>query len=175
MTVNVSIRPISYMYDKLNENECKCIEETNFYMHRKLNKNECKCIKQTNFQMHRKTPKSALTNSALEYLEKLTLKTTTTTTTRTTLTHLLPIHHFSTPWKHPKTWRLNLTVFWCFKVVEKGCIGKEWVKRVTSQKLGRIQSENVYIIYGSGLHPLQFPGPLRAVRKTQRVSNFDCI
>ena len=34
------------------------------------------------------------------------------------------MHPFSTPWKH-------LTVTWCFQGVEKGCIGKEWVKLAT--------------------------------------------
>ena len=36
-----------------------------------------------------------------------------------TLTHLFPMHPFSTPWKHQKTARLL--------GVEKGCIRKEWV------------------------------------------------
>ena len=31
------------------------------------------------------------------------------------LTHLFPVHLFSTPWKHQKTW--------CFQGVKKGCIG----------------------------------------------------
>ena len=39
---------------------------------------------------------------------------------RTKLTHLFPIHPFSTSWKHQKTVR-------CFQEVEKGCIGNKWV------------------------------------------------
>ena len=34
------------------------------------------------------------------------------------------MHPFSTPWKHQK----SLRFFGCFKEVEKGCIGNEWVK-----------------------------------------------
>ena len=37
------------------------------------------------------------------------------------LTHSFPMHPFSTP--------LNLTVFWCFQRVEKGCIGNDWVNQ----------------------------------------------
>ena len=35
------------------------------------------------------------------------------------LTHLFPMHPFSTPWKHQKAD--------IFSQVEKGCIGSEWV------------------------------------------------
>ena len=38
------------------------------------------------------------------------------------LSHLLTMHPFSTPWKHQKA------VVFCFQGVEKGWIGKEWVK-----------------------------------------------
>ena len=38
----------------------------------------------------------------------------------TKLTHLFPMHPFSTSWKHQKTVR-------CFQEVEKGCIGNKWV------------------------------------------------
>ena len=40
------------------------------------------------------------------------------------LTHLFRMHSISTTLKHLK----NLTVFWCFQGVEKGCIGNGWVK-----------------------------------------------
>ena len=40
------------------------------------------------------------------------------------LTHLFPMHPFSTPWKHQKTLRF----FWYFQWLEKGCIGNEWIK-----------------------------------------------
>ena len=39
------------------------------------------------------------------------------------LTHSFPVHPFSTPWKHE-----SCKVFWCFREVEKGCTGNEWVK-----------------------------------------------
>ena len=38
------------------------------------------------------------------------------------------MHPFSIPWKHKKT-----EVFWCFQEVEKGCIGKKWVKRFRNE------------------------------------------
>ena len=37
--------------------------------------------------------------------------------TQVYLTHLFPMHPFST----------HLTVFWCFQGVEKGCIGNKWL------------------------------------------------
>ena len=40
------------------------------------------------------------------------------------LTHLLPMHPFSTPRKNQK----NLTVFWCFQGGRERCIGNKWVK-----------------------------------------------
>ena len=39
------------------------------------------------------------------------------------ITHLFPMHPFSSPWKHQK----NLRFFWCFQGEEKGCIGNKWV------------------------------------------------
>ena len=39
------------------------------------------------------------------------------------LTHLFPMHAFSTP--------ENLEVFWCFQVVEKVYIGNKWVKQIS--------------------------------------------
>ena len=52
-----------------------------------------------------------------------------TKTLHTVLTHSFSMHHFSTLWKHPK----NLTVFWCFQGVEKGCTGNEWVNANSSE------------------------------------------
>ena len=43
------------------------------------------------------------------------------------LTHLFPMHPFSTPWKHQKTDRI------CFQGVEKGCIGDKWVKEIMAR------------------------------------------
>ena len=42
------------------------------------------------------------------------------------LTHLFPMHPFSTPWKHKKTVKVS-----CFQGVEKGCIGNESVNNST--------------------------------------------
>ena len=43
------------------------------------------------------------------------------------LTHSLPMHPFSTPWKHQKTlWFSDVFFLWGVGV-EKGCIGNEWV------------------------------------------------
>ena len=42
------------------------------------------------------------------------------------LTHLLPTHTYSIPWKHQQ----NLRFFWCFQGVEKRYIGNKWVKFV---------------------------------------------
>ena len=42
------------------------------------------------------------------------------------LTHLFRMHSISTPLKHLK----NLTVFWCFQGVEKGCIGNKWINDI---------------------------------------------
>ena len=39
------------------------------------------------------------------------------------LTHLSPIHPFSTPLETSE----NRKVFWCFQGVEKGCTGSKWV------------------------------------------------
>ena len=53
-----------------------------------------------------------------------------------TLTHLFPMHPFSTPFS------THLTVFWCFQGVENGCIGNNWVKLdVTDFKVKRAISE----------------------------------
>ena len=51
------------------------------------------------------------------------------------LTHSFPMHRFMYPLKRSE----NLTVFWGFQGIEKGCIGKEWVK----SKVKLIQS-NIY-------------------------------
>ena len=57
------------------------------------------------------------------------------------LTHSFPMNPFSTPLKIPE----NRKVFWCFKGVEKGCTGNEWVKdegstsiKITFIEKGRI-------------------------------------
>ena len=53
---------------------------------------------------------------------------------RPRLTHLFPMHPFSTPSKHQKT----LWFFLCFdvfRVLEKGCIGNEWVNETVSPRL----------------------------------------
>ena len=50
------------------------------------------------------------------------------------------MHPFSTPVKHQKT----LTVFLCFKGVEKGCIGKEWVK--VTEELKFFTGQRVFFI-----------------------------
>ena len=42
------------------------------------------------------------------------------------LTHLFQMHPFSTSWKKSE----NHKIFWCFKGVEKGCIGNKWVTKV---------------------------------------------
>ena len=42
------------------------------------------------------------------------------------LIHLFPMHPFSSPLKISE----NLTVFWCFQGVEKGCIRNKWVNRI---------------------------------------------
>ena len=39
------------------------------------------------------------------------------------LTHLFPLHPFCNPWKDQKTLR-----FWCFRRVQKRCIGSKWVE-----------------------------------------------
>ena len=39
-----------------------------------------------------------------------------------TLTHLFPMHPFSTPWKHQKTVRFS----YVFRGNKKGCIGNKW-------------------------------------------------
>ena len=42
------------------------------------------------------------------------------------LIHSFSMHHFSTFWKHLKTW--------CFQGVMNGCIGSEWVNKQTSEE-----------------------------------------
>ena len=45
------------------------------------------------------------------------------------LTHLFPMHPFSTPWKHQKTLQF------CFQGVEKGFFGNKWVNIVKRSKI----------------------------------------
>ena len=56
-----------------------------------------------------------------------------------TWTHSFPMHPFSTPWKHQKT--LPYLIL-CFERVEKGCIGNEWVK-----KISRCLKKHCFIIW----------------------------
>ena len=39
------------------------------------------------------------------------------------LSHLLPVHSFSAPWKHQKKF------FWCFQGMKKGWIGNKWANK----------------------------------------------
>ena len=42
----------------------------------------------------------------------------------------------------------NLTVFWCFQGVEKGCIGNEWVNpRSTDFTKGKLTANHAHIDY----------------------------
>ena len=34
----------------------------------------------------------------------------------------------------------NLTVFWCFKGVEKGCIGKEWIRNAINKTFSKVNN-----------------------------------
>ena len=70
----------------------------------------------------------------------------------TLLTHSFPMHPFSNSWKqHRKN-------FWCFRRVEKRCIGNKWVTQVSEkipiwrskdqilmEKLQQTKSENLFI------------------------------
>ena len=64
--------------------------------------------------------------------------------TKITETHKIFIKIYLSPWLNPffpnapffyplKTSE-NLTIFWCFQGVEKGCIGNEWVNVLSSLK-----------------------------------------
>ena len=59
------------------------------------------------------------------------------------LIRVLPMHPFSTPWKHQK----NLTVFWCYQGVQKGCIRNKWVNLQVC--LVVISIKGVYFIKGT--------------------------
>ena len=48
-----------------------------------------------------------------------------------------PIVH-NAPFLYPLKTSENLTVFWCFRGVEKGCIGNEWVKEIVYWRLPRL-------------------------------------
>ena len=61
------------------------------------------------------------------------------------LTRLFPMHPFSAPLKTE-----NITVFWCFPGVEKGCIGNKWVK------VTRFSYKNVFWITASNSRILDF-------------------
>ena len=45
------------------------------------------------------------------------------------LTHSFPMHPFATPCKHQKTQPIRFLR--CFQGVEKGCIGNEWVYKIS--------------------------------------------
>ena len=47
------------------------------------------------------------------------------TITQSLLTHLFPMHPLN-----PLRTSESLTVFWCFRGVEKGCIGNKWVNTI---------------------------------------------
>ena len=55
------------------------------------------------------------------------------------LTHLFPIHPFSTLWKTSK----NRKVFWCFQRVEKWCIGIKWVDGEIKYSIAEVKRRKV--------------------------------
>ena len=55
------------------------------------------------------------------------------------LTHLFPMHPFSTP--------LKLTVFLCFQGTEKGCIGNKWVDDILKNNPQNLYNENIALHY----------------------------
>ena len=73
------------------------------------------------------------------------------------LSHLFPIHTFPSPEKQQK-------VFWCFQQVEKGCIGKRWVKKL----------QLCYVIEGDiNSFNLTLPGTYPRIPKTFNIEqNF---
>ena len=91
------------------------------------------------------------------------------------LTHSLPMHPFSTPWKHQK----NLTVFWCFHGVEKWCIGNEWVKTMSTIYGGTIfvtiSTENIWKgpNYASSFKSFVVQKKIESRYRNQQISNFE--
>ena len=87
--------------------------------------------------------------SLVLYSEKRTLfQDESICETLSMLTHLFPVHPFSTPLKTE-----NLMVFWCFQGVAKGCIGNGWVSPSIWQELHHLiiksESSKLLLLYTS--------------------------